>query len=73
VTLPGATWERGIDLIAIQRAMTRHWPCPELTEEEQRAAERAMSEAEWSAADIAGRLGVSERTVTRWRGEEGGS
>ena len=53
--------------------MTRHWLCPELTEEEQRAAERAMTEAEWSAEDIAERLGVSARTVTRWRGLEDGS
>lgn len=73
MTLPGATWERGIDLIAIQRAMTPHWPCPELTEAEQRAAERAMTEADWSSEQIAERLGIAARTVTRWRGEDGGS
>lgn len=71
--LPGATWHRGIDLIAVERAMSRREACPELTEEERRYAERQMTAAEWGAEEIADRLGVAHRTVTRWRKEAEGS
>jgi DNA-directed RNA polymerase specialized sigma24 family protein len=73
VIRPGATWHRGIDLIAIERAMSRRGRCPALTDEEQRYAVTEMTAAEWSAQEIADRLGIASRTVTRWRQEpEGG-
>lgn len=71
--LPGATWHRGVDLVAVERAMSRRGQCPELTEQEQRYAIGVMTDAGWSASEIARRLGISARTVTRWRDEpEGG-
>jgi DNA-directed RNA polymerase specialized sigma24 family protein len=69
VIRPGATWHRGIDLIAIERAMSLRGMCPALTDEEQRYAVEEMTAAEWSAEEIADRLGMSSRTVTRWRKE----
>ncbi|MFZ3595115.1 helix-turn-helix domain-containing protein [Streptomyces sp. BH104] len=70
--LHGATWHRGIDLVAIRRVMEPWGPWPPLNEDEQRYACRQLTAAQVSAADIARRLGVSERTVTRWRDEDGG-
>ncbi|WP_433859910.1 helix-turn-helix domain-containing protein [Streptomyces kronopolitis] len=69
---PGSTWHRGIDLIAVERAVRSWGLCPELTEDEQRYACREMTEAGMSAAVIAERLGIADRTVTRWREAEGG-
>lgn len=71
MTVPDATLHRGIDLIAVQRATTLQWPCPELTGEKQRYAGREMTAAGWSTQEIADRLGVADRTVIRCRG--GGS
>lgn len=65
-----ATWHRGIDLVAVKRMVYGMVPRPALTEEEQRYVCRAMSQTDWSAAEIAERLGVAERTVTRWRRED---
>ncbi|MFE0766122.1 helix-turn-helix domain-containing protein [Streptomyces smyrnaeus] len=69
--LPGSTWHRGIDLIAVERAMSGRGPSPALTEEEKRYACREMTRAEMSAREIAERLGVADRTVSRWRDEDG--
>ncbi|MFD8774550.1 helix-turn-helix domain-containing protein [Streptomyces sp. NPDC059916] len=70
--LHGATWHRGIDLIAIERVMAEWGPWPSLSEEELPYACREMSAADIPVPVIAERLGISERTVTRWRGTEGG-
>ncbi|GGZ23853.1 hypothetical protein GCM10010387_16370 [Streptomyces inusitatus] len=71
VIRPGTTWYRGIDLIAVERAMSRRGVCPPLTDGEQRYAAEEMTKAEWSARDIANRLGISSRTVDRWRRDFG--
>lgn len=63
----GATWHRGIDLVAVERAVRGVPPLPTLTEEEAREATLRMTEADLSASVIARRLGVTERTVVRWR------
>jgi hypothetical protein len=65
--MPGATWHQGIDLVAVERAMSRRGRCPELTEEEVLYAVAEMTAAEWGAEEIAERLGLSSRTVSRWR------
>jgi DNA-binding NarL/FixJ family response regulator len=69
--LPGATWDMGIDLVAVERAALCRGLCPQLTDEEQWRAVAVMSEAGKSAAEIAERLEMSDRTVTRWRDEMG--
>ncbi|MFI9026379.1 helix-turn-helix domain-containing protein [Streptomyces sp. NPDC053560] len=70
---PGATWDHGIDLIAVERAASGLGPCPELTEEEQRRAVQVMQEAGWGAVATGKRLGISERTVGRWLDVDGES
>lgn len=70
----GDTWVRReelVDLMAVERAMCPRWPCPELTTSEQQYAAREMTAAGWSAREIAARLGVTQRTVCRWRIEDG--
>ncbi|MFB8347995.1 helix-turn-helix domain-containing protein [Streptomyces niveus] len=69
--LPGATWDKGIDLVAVERAALCRGACPQLTDEEQRRAVKVMTEAGKGAAEIAERLGMADRTVTRWRDEMG--
>ena len=69
--LLGATWDKGIDLVAVERAALCRGACPPLTDEERRRAVKVMTEAGKSAAEIAERLGMAERTVTRWRDEMG--
>ncbi|WNI34190.1 helix-turn-helix domain-containing protein [Streptomyces sp. ITFR-6] len=69
--LPGATWDKGIDLVAVERAALCRGACPALTDEEKRRTVLVMTEAGRSAEDIAARLGMAERTVGRWRGEMG--
>lgn len=69
--LPGATWHRGVDLIAVERVLRGVLPLPELTEDEQRYAVLAMTEADLSASVIADRLGIATRTVTRYRADAG--
>lgn len=46
-------------------------PLPELTEDEQRYAVVLMTQAGVGGEEIARRIGVVERTVTRWRFEAG--
>ncbi|MFF1834153.1 helix-turn-helix domain-containing protein [Streptomyces sp. NPDC058231] len=67
----GATWHRDVDLIAVERFMGGAPPVPELTEDEQRYAAVLMTQADVGAEEIAQRLGVAARTVTRWRLEAG--
>ncbi|MFD9903860.1 hypothetical protein [Streptomyces sp. NPDC059063] len=63
---PGATWYRGVDLIAVERALTCCAPYPPLTEAEQKYAATAASSA-MPTTELAERIGTSERTVHRWR------
>ncbi|MGC5410467.1 hypothetical protein ACPXCX_43155, partial [Streptomyces sp. DT225] len=63
----GDTWDKGIDLEAVNRAALCRGACPPLTEEEQRRTVRVMTEAGKPASVIAARIGVAERTVGRWR------
>ncbi|MFI5629145.1 hypothetical protein ACIA8E_07155 [Streptomyces sp. NPDC051664] len=67
----GATWHRDVDLIAVERFMSGVNPLPELTEDEQRYAAVLMTQAGVGAEEIALRLGVAARTVTRWRLDAG--
>ncbi|WP_274390339.1 helix-turn-helix domain-containing protein [Streptomyces sp. TR1341] len=69
--LPGATWDNGVDLVAAERAASCRGVCPDLTDEETRRAVLVMTEAEKSAKEISARLGIAERTVSRWREEMG--
>ncbi|WP_228976724.1 helix-turn-helix domain-containing protein [Streptomyces sp. DH12] len=67
----GATWHRDVDLVAVDRAVRGDSPRPELTEREQRYAVVVMTRAGYSGEAIAGRLGILERTVVRWRAHAG--
>lgn len=71
VTLYGATWDRGVDLVAVERAALGRGSCPPLTDAEKRRAVAVMTEAGKGADEIAQRLGMTDRTVTRWRRERG--
>jgi transposase-like protein len=71
VILPGATWDKGIDLVAVERAALCRGVCPPLTDDERRRAVQVMTEAEKGAEEIAERLGISAKTVSRWREEMG--
>jgi transposase-like protein len=69
--LPGSTWDKGIDLVAVERAALCRGACPPLSEDEKRRVVLVMGEAGKSVPEIAERLGVAHRTVTRWREEMG--
>jgi FixJ family two-component response regulator len=56
-----------IDLIAIGRHLADSRPLPELTEVEKEFAAQVLTQAGLGAHEIAARLGVAQRTVTRWR------
>ncbi|MGW6391126.1 helix-turn-helix domain-containing protein [Streptomyces sp. NPDC055103] len=71
MNLPGATWDKGVDLVAVERAALCRGVCPPLSDEERRRAVKVMTEAGKSAVEIAARLGMADRTVTRWRDEMG--
>lgn len=58
-----------IDLVAIGRHYAGTWPLPSLSEPEQEYAARILTRAGLGAFTIADRLGISPRTVTRWRAE----
>ncbi|WP_158834990.1 helix-turn-helix domain-containing protein [Streptomyces sp. NRRL S-350] len=62
----GATWHRGVDLVAVRRALSMRGPCPELSEEEQRYAVVEAARTGVPGPAIAERIGVADRTVTRW-------
>ncbi|MDX2645070.1 helix-turn-helix domain-containing protein [Streptomyces sp. PA03-1a] len=67
MAMEGDTWNRDVDYVAVQRVVSGDWPLPELQEKEQRVAARLMFQAEVSDKEVARRLGISERTVARWR------
>ncbi|MDH2389413.1 helix-turn-helix domain containing protein [Streptomyces sp. HNM0663] len=57
----------GVDFMAVERVVNGGLPTPELNEAEQELAARIMTRAGRPARDIAERVGVETRTVTRWR------
>jgi hypothetical protein len=68
----GATYYRGVDLLAVERMRRGVYPLPVLKGEvEQRYAVVVMTRVGMGADVIAGRLGIAERTVVRWRDEAG--
>ncbi|MFJ7592469.1 hypothetical protein ACIQZO_34890 [Streptomyces sp. NPDC097617] len=67
----GSTWDKGVDLVAVERAALCRGVCPPLNDAEQRRAVQVMTEAGQSAAVIGARLGLAARTVDRWHGEMG--
>ncbi|WP_438491918.1 hypothetical protein [Streptomyces asiaticus] len=60
-----ATGVPGVDFLAVVVNADR--PLPELNEAEQELAARLMTRAELGADEIAERLRVERRTITRWR------
>ncbi|THA44134.1 hypothetical protein [Streptomyces sp. A1136] len=69
--LHGSTWDKGIDLVAVERAALCRGVCPPLNPEEQRRVVKVMTEAGKSSVVIGERLGMAARTVDRWREEMG--
>lgn len=67
----GDTWDKGVDMNAVERAASMRGVCPPLNEDEQRRAVRVMTEAGRSEVTIRERLGLPERTVRGWRQEMG--
>ncbi|MEU0181493.1 helix-turn-helix domain-containing protein [Streptomyces sp. NPDC006207] len=65
--MEGDTWHRDVDYVAVRRVVNGDWPLPELQEKEQRVAAELMYQAEVDDKEVARRLGISERTVARWR------
>ncbi|MDQ0762063.1 hypothetical protein [Streptomyces canus] len=63
-----ATWEHGIDKVAVQRVLKGTLPHTALEPEELRYAARHSKE---SARSVAKLLGVTEKTVMSWREAEG--
>lgn len=63
---PAQATYQGLDMVAIRRALTGPAPYPPLTLAEQRAGFR-LAASSASVSELAGRLGLSERTVQRWR------
>lgn len=68
---PGATWYRGVDLLAVERVVDGTPPLPRLNEAERRHAVVVMTEAGHSAETIAERLRTEARIVRRWQAEAG--
>lgn len=71
VTLTGTTWRDGMDLVAVHRAASLRGECPALNRAEQREAALVMTLKDMGGVEIAARLGVAARSVTRWRGGPG--
>lgn len=63
-----ATWDRGVDVVAVQRVLKGTLPHTELEPEELRYAAKHSTE---SARSVAKLLGVTEKTVMNWREAEG--
>lgn len=61
------TGSAGVDFMAVERVVNGELPAPELNEAEQELVARIMTRAGHAAGDIAARVGVEARTVTRWR------
>lgn len=60
-----ATWDRGVDVVAVQRVLAGTLSHTVLEPEELRYAAR---HATGSARSVAKLLGVTEKTVQTWRG-----
>ncbi|WP_433893064.1 WhiB family transcriptional regulator [Streptomyces sp. CA-111067] len=58
-----------IDLIAVERAITGRPPFPTLNRPEQRYAVHLLTRSGRGAKDIAGLLGITTRTINRWRAQ----
>ncbi|MEU8723559.1 helix-turn-helix domain-containing protein [Streptomyces antimycoticus] len=56
-----------VDLVAVGRYLTNRDSLPPLSEAEQEYTARALTHAGCGSRDIARRLGIAERTITRWR------
>lgn len=64
--MPYATWDRGVDLVAVERVLRGSLPHTVLEDDWKRYAARHYS---GSAESVGAALGVADRTVTRWREE----
>ncbi|MGR3937076.1 helix-turn-helix domain-containing protein [Streptomyces sp. BRA346] len=62
-----ATGVPGIDFLAVERVVNGDLPLPRLNEAEQELAAQLMTRAELCTEEIAERLHVEPRTITRWR------
>ncbi|MFF2566678.1 helix-turn-helix domain-containing protein [Streptomyces sp. NPDC058084] len=62
-----ATGVPGVDFLAVERVVNDDLPLPLLNEAEQHLAARLMTRSGLGADEIAERLRVEPRTVTRWR------
>ncbi|MER7477340.1 hypothetical protein ABTX60_06755 [Streptomyces sp. NPDC126510] len=58
------TWDRGVDVVAVERVLKGTLPHEKLQPEEVRYAAR---HAKGSARSVAKLLGVTEKTVMNWR------
>ncbi|MYX33452.1 MULTISPECIES: helix-turn-helix domain-containing protein [unclassified Streptomyces] len=65
--MEGDTWRRDVDYVAVRRVVDNDLPLPVLQPKEQRVAAELIFQAEVDDKDAARRLGISERTVARWR------
>ncbi|MFB0617291.1 hypothetical protein [Streptomyces sp. AGS-58] len=61
-----ATWDRGVDVVAVERVLEGSLPYTVLEPEELRYAARHSSAP---ARRVAKLLGVTEKTVSNWRAE----
>ncbi|WP_019061776.1 hypothetical protein [Streptomyces prunicolor] len=59
-----ATWDRGVDVVAVERVLKGSLPHTVLEPEELRYAAKRSKE---SARSVAKLLGVTEKTVMNWR------
>lgn len=66
--LPGGTEWRGLDLVAIRRALRGTAPYPPLDEDERRFAAR-FAPAEMTIQELSRRLGCGSRSAKKWRKE----
>ncbi|MGW1878454.1 helix-turn-helix domain-containing protein [Streptomyces sp. NPDC001975] len=57
----------GVDFLAVERVVNGDLPLPDLNEAEQELAARLMTREGLGAEEVAERLRVEPRTITRWR------
>ncbi|GGJ87232.1 hypothetical protein GCM10011583_18460 [Streptomyces camponoticapitis] len=65
------TYSRGVDWIALERAIAGDWPRPQLTRHEQLTATLLLIRAGWTEKATAEAVGVQLRQVSRWKFEHG--
>ncbi|MGW6739693.1 helix-turn-helix domain-containing protein [Streptomyces sp. NPDC055025] len=65
---PYATTHQGIDLVAVDRLLAGG-PRPDMSEQELRYAAGLLADQGVSTKETARRVGVAERTITRWRAD----